>query len=85
MKRFSVFWIVCAVFIFVVGCSKSSQCNSAGGIWNENEKTCTKKSDCVPIPAALKNAEWNGETSYIQNYSMGKWSAPFETQYGREQ
>ena len=56
-----------------------TKCVQAEGTWNAEQSKCTKTVQCDEIPA--ENAEWNGESSYTQEYANGTWSAPTATEY----
>lgn len=61
--------------------SESEECVAAGGSWNDAESSCTKTTDCAGKP---ENTEWNGDSSYIQTYADGAWSAAIDTEYSEE-
>lgn len=61
----------------------AEKCVDAGGIWTVSAEgsSCTKHTDCDPIPETVEHAEWNGPDSYTQTYTNGKWSTNFATEY----
>ena len=60
--------------------TEEEKCQTAGGTYANN--TCTKTAECAEKPA---NTEWNGESSYTQNYTNGAWSAETTTEYNSEE
>lgn len=56
-----------------------TKCVQAEGTWNAEQSKCTKTVQCDEIPA--ENAEWNGESSYTQEYANGTWSGAINTEY----
>lgn len=63
--------------------AEAVECNDAGGTWNYETETCTRKTKCEPL--SDKHAEWNGESSYTQTYADGEWSAENTTEYSTDE
>ena len=56
-----------------------TKCSQAEGEWNSELSKCTRTVPCGAIP--IEHAEWNGDSSYTQEYANGAWSAPTATEY----
>ncbi len=57
---------------------KEAECDQVGGMWDENQRKCSRITPCAAFPA---NAEWNGDSSYTQFYFTDAWTAGPASEY----